>query len=1332
MYNDLDADNWPDDIHPTQHRILRALLQDGFSEPPSAIGDGEYIDEYVKPKNINHVLDADSSQIQAIVDVNNGRNLVVQGPPGTGKSQTIANIIAEALYQKKTVLFVAEKMAALEVVKRRLDAVGLGDACLELHSQKTQKKVVLNELERTLNLGQPRIHDNDVNENLLLENRARLNRYATAVNTVVGESGYTPFQSYGYLLLLRKKLGNVTFPTDDGKFMKNWTGSDFHKRRELVEEMESLLNRIGSPKRHPCWGSQLSSYLPSEKSSIKKIIGQAGKSIHELQQSTLALANHLQISSPTDLSATKQLVELTEKLLVAPNLVGVRVSASEWVSEKSILEDAISACERLTSIHKVIDKYLVTEAWEQDVTQIRDVIKNYSSKWWRILSGEYRQVQNQFKLLCQSQPPKKLSSQIKILEAILESQQLKQVLNQHDKLMRRLYGDHWQGAASDTEYLRQVLLWVVELLKRVQTGDVPPQVVATFEKGLDRDSLQEDLTKLKQAVRNRNQHITIFKQRLHLDGGPLNVSTLFSLRPFADQIRYLKQWYVNVDKLTDIVAFNQQAQKWRENGLNDFLPVATSWQRSPGHLTHLFDWLWYNSIVHKAMGERPILQQFDQDIHENRIERFRELDQKILHYNKVFLAYQHWKQLPQYEAGGQLGILKREFAKKRRHKPIRQLMLEAGNAIQGIKPVFMMSPMSIAMFLPPGSMNFDLVVFDEASQVKPVDAFGAILRGKQTVVVGDRHQLPPTSFFEQLTEIDEEVESATADLESVLTLFSAQGAPDCMLRWHYRSRHESLIALSNQEFYDNRLLIFPSPALDKKTLGLVFHHVPNGIYERGTSRMNRREAEAVATAIMHHAQTCPENSLGVAAFNTSQMEAIQLHLEKLRQQDPSCEHFFAAHPEEPFFVKNLENVQGDERDVIFISVGYGRDENGRLSMNFGPLNQDGGERRLNVLVTRAKRRCEVFSSIVADDIDLNRTKARGVQAFKQYLNYAQHGLLQTPISSGRAPDSPFEEAVTNALRQKGYSVVNQVGSAGFFVDLAIVDKQHPGRYLMGIECDGATYHSSRSARDRDRLRQQVLEDLGWRIYRIWSTDWFRNSERELKRLIEAIENVKTSGKSETRSATLSPQSVENGFDPIERHEADFHTNSSPVSVNPYKFAKLNIGSYPYNSLELHEVPQQKMVEWIKVVVKVESPVHVEEVIRRISNDFGVSRIGNRIRHALENAIADANRQGNIHKKGDFLWEPGIAKLKKARTRDGLPNVSRKIELIAPEEIELVIKSVVESTYGIKQEEIASSVCKVFGFGRASAGMKEHVDQIIEKMLSQTKLVRQRDFVVISE
>jgi very-short-patch-repair endonuclease len=534
--------------------------------------------------------------------------------------------------------------------------------------------------------------------------------------------------------------------------------------------------------------------------------------------------------------------------------------------------------------------------------------------------------------------------------------------------------------------------------------------------------------------------------------------------------------------------------------------ISREWEQTSELIKKVFQISWYGGLVNTAYNEHEELMFFDRDEHEKIINNFKNIDKSLLFYAQEALVKKHHDDLPSIYGAGEIAILLHEMNKKRRHKPIRTLIREAGHAIQSIKPVFMMSPMSIPTYLEQGSIEFDLVIFDEASQVKVVDAIGAILRGKQVVVVGDTKQMPPTDFFNKSLEIDDEEAaiSETADIESILGMFLSKGSPQTMLKWHYRSRHDSLIAVSNYEFYDNKLMIFPSPGVNPYATGLKFWHTENSIYERGSSRSNPIEAQIIAKAVIDHAKNTPSLTLGVVAFSTAQRDRIILELEILRRNDPSAESFFGTSNLEGFFIKNLENVQGDERDVIFISIGYGRTNNGTVSKSFGPLNREGGERRLNVLISRSKLAMVVFSNFKAEDLDTSNETPFGVRALKRFLYYAQKGEFENAHETGRETDSPFEDAVIQAINNLGYSVEPQVGSAGFYIDIAVKDPNKPGRYILAVECDGATYHSSRTARDRDRLRQSVLEDLGWRFHRIWSTDWFRNRENEIMRLDTAI------------------------------------------------------------------------------------------------------------------------------------------------------------------------------------------------------------------------------------
>lgn len=524
----------------------------------------------------------------------------------------------------------------------------------------------------------------------------------------------------------------------------------------------------------------------------------------------------------------------------------------------------------------------------------------------------------------------------------------------------------------------------------------------------------------------------------------------------------------------------------------------------------------FDVLAREILREDPKLGRFSGHSQETIQDKFKEYDNKL---KKLQCEQVAWKidqtRIPTGNMAARVSertervLLEHECGKKSRHIPIRRLLQRAGNALVALKPCFMMGPMSVAQYLAPGKFDFDLVVMDEASQIKPQDALGAVARGSQLVVVGDPKQLPPTSFFDRIVDDYEEdptgIEESESILDATLTMFPAR-----RLRWHYRSQHENLIAFSNHSFYESDLVLFPSPHKQTDDYGIQYSRIPHGCF---VNRKNLEEAKIISEAVREHFRHRPDETLGVVAMSAEQRQHIERAIETLAKDDPVFQEWLDkdATRHESLFIKNLENVQGDERDVVFISMTYGPPEPGaRVYQRFGPINSDVGWRRLNVLFTRSKKRMHIFSSMSSDDIVADSTSKRGVQALRDFLSYCETGILhRTERDTGRGPDSDFEISVMTALREEGFECISQVGVAGFFIDIAVVDPGNPGRYLMGIECDGATYHSAKSARDRDRLRQTILERLGWRIKRIWSTDWFKNPQGELDPIIRELHGLKS-------------------------------------------------------------------------------------------------------------------------------------------------------------------------------------------------------------------------------
>jgi len=551
-----------------------------------------------------------------------------------------------------------------------------------------------------------------------------------------------------------------------------------------------------------------------------------------------------------------------------------------------------------------------------------------------------------------------------------------------------------------------------------------------------------------------------------------------------------------------------------DQGLEGFVAALEVGDIASDKLEHAFKFRFYAGIAKAAFDRTPTLKQFSGERHTATRREYADLDRSIIKLRGLQIA-RECKRLsrpPQGNNAARVGdktemhLLDLLTNQQRPRVPVRQIMKRAGRAIQELKPCFMMGPQAVAQFLDPGHLKFDIVVMDEASQLRPEQAIGAVARGAQLVVVGDPKQLPPTSFFSRMSSIEDDPDGlnqmATTEAESILDVCISHFRPVRTLRWHYRSHHESLIAFSNHHFYRGNLVVFPSPYPKSRALGLSYHYVSDGVYE---NQMNHAEARRVVDAAVEHILTRPADSLGVVTLNIKQRDLVAELLDERLRNLPKAIQFKESWESAGLglFVKNLENVQGDERDCILISTTFGKPKDAKVvRQNFGPISREGGWRRLNVLFTRARKSVAVYSSMHPEDIVSDSRTPEGTKALRNYLEFARNGVLRAEMETNLPPESDFEVAVIDVLRNMGYEVTPQLGVAGFRIDIAV---KHPGRlsgYLAAIECDGATYHSGVSVRDRDRIRQEILESLGWRgrIWRIWSTDWFRNPHAEAGRL----------------------------------------------------------------------------------------------------------------------------------------------------------------------------------------------------------------------------------------
>lgn len=1586
MYRDLDAEAWPADAPLTEQPLIRSLLRDGFERHEDLLSEERAIDSQIPLPSMVHIVDSDSSQTLAVHDVKAGRNLVIQGPPGTGKSQTIANIIAAAIAEGRTVLFVAEKMAALEVVKRRLDSAGVGVACLELHSNKTNKKVVLEELRRTWELGTPKGESSDTLNDQLTAARDILNEHAAVMNAQHPVARLTPFQVVGELVRLTKDgIRPLDFELERPE---SWTPEDREIRERLLAELAQRVEEMGRPSDHPWRGIKLrevvrtqverlesriaglavrfeavvsaqggiadkllvptpesaqaflsilslarrvasapdlsssalgakawkdrasevaalvvaglnhsrvtrglegtvvaSAWTTSLETSLSRLGGLPANfgldalarlaRIHQSVPGLLAAAKRLQgllgvQGSFSSLSAIARGVTTAERVAAAPDASPEAFAAAVWERGVDDVAELAAAASRLEQAKRGIGSRLIDSAWSLELSGARQILASHGRSFLRFFNGAWRKANREVKAVLNSSDlpldevlalldqlavgrnaietlkrgdslgraafgldwrgdrsapgplialvewvrslrglgaeprliasrlpdraeigraaeqtrrwleearallesanqdldtksslafddaasversdlaridafaaaigeadalsrpvftsvPPLIGDRLEVLRQILAGQAASRALVEGATLGRECFGDLWMGARSDWPRLQAAVDWVAGNDEVRTLAAVLPDRVQLAESANELERTQVDL--LAEAAGLFEDLLT---SSLELFGNA-KLSSLPN-RILADRFR---QWLENIEKLSSWVAYRSRAERGSELGVGALVDRLESGEVAPSEILPKFERAYFEALFADQIRSEPAIARFDGPLHSRKVREFIDLDLRRIAASKLDVVRAHHSRIPPSGGGvGPLGILRGEMARRRGHMPIRLLMQKAAAPIQALKPVLMMSPLSVAQFLPPGGLNFDLLVMDEASQIQPVDALGAIARCRQVVVVGDERQLPPTRFFAKMTgQGDEEDDDGARveDVESILGLFLARGLPQRMLRWHYRSRHQSLIAVSNSQFYESKLFIVPSPFTMEAGMGLLFHHIPEGVFDSGNSGVNLVEAKVVAEAILRHATSSPELSLGVTAFSVRQRRAIQDQLEILRRLNPGAESFFSSHPDEPFFVKNLENVQGDERDVIFISVGYGRTAQGAMAMRFGPLSAEGGERRLNVLISRAKRRCEVFASITDEDIDLERARGLGPIAFKLFLHFARTGRLALAPAKPDESKSVFEVQVAGELEKRGYQVHPRVGIAGFFIDLAVADPEQPGRYLLGIEFDGPSYQSARSARDRDRLRRAVLEDHGWILHRIWSIDWFQRPQEQIDRLIVAIEAARH--EIETR---LEGREARGRAVPVEIHtvERELVTEIGLVDAadllqasKPYIEAVLRAPSGRY---EMHDAPLGILTQLVEQAVATEGPIHKDEVVIRLRSAWGLQRTGLRILSAVERGMETAVRLGRVQQEGEFLSIPGAEVSVRDRSQVSSPGL-RKPEMLPPAEIRTAILDTVERSFGARKEELIQVTSRRFGFKATSPQIREAIQAQIQKLLDEQSLVTQGDLLVV--
>lgn len=1342
-----------------KNAVVRHLVESANEpfEPGAEFPKLETLDDKYQPSGTFCPMHADSSQLRAVYAAAEGRTFVLQGPPGTGKSQTITNLIAHCLTIGKRVLFVAQKRAALDVVHKRLSDIGLGAFCLELHSNKATKASFRAQLREALNVAGTGSGGRwEVQTRRLADQRRALNEYVRDLHEprAFGKSAYW---------IISRLIGFSGEP----KVMLNLgdpggrTYEEFERMRFAVREMAEAARVSGNPVGHPLGAVRLTAWSYGIEDDANTAIQSAEEAFQDLEKVAALILPDLGLGlNEVSLSDLRLTCELTSLLETAPDGVTQTIlSEQDWQRIKPDLTEWIELGHGCSERRSLLLESNTEGILSLDLPALIETLRAREGAWfwkkWRMGSAVRKTVRS---VRRDGKKPKDLTALKEELGQALTIVQENARLETHTEVLSRCFGSSWEGLDSKWDMLQQVVAWTDRfrtVIDRSAGSDLEAKLktrgwwirLATEGRALfaaDTPAAQQARA-FREALQDVENKRALLGNLLKIDsqvawgeetGGGMFETAQATLRNLSANLPRLREWTVYQGARADVTALRlaeiADAFDRGEIGVHQLESV----------FEHSFaDW-WARNILKSVKS----LTGFIGERHDMKIREFREHESKITDLTRKETFARIASRMPRAAAAGvrtpassEAGLLQR-FAQGGR-KTIRRIFRECPNALARYKPCVLMSPLSVAQFIGADFPKFDLVVFDEASQMPTYDAIGAIARGNQLLVVGDSRQLPPTSFFERQKGDEEYSEGdLPEELESILEEAEAAGINPLRLDWHYRSRHESLIAFSNRQYYENRLHTFPSALAEHPGLGVRWCEVADGVYDYGKSRTNRKEAEAVVTEILRRLRDPKEqnNSLGVVTFSQAQQGLVEDLLDAARGEHPEIEAYFTT-VSEPVFVKNLETVQGDERDVIFFSICYGPDASGITRMNFGPLNNKGGERRLNVAITRARKQLLVFSRLTPEQIDLSKTEAAGVHHLRAFLDYAKRGPVafaeEVSPTTGEV-ESYFEQSVLDELTMRGWRVDAQVGCSGYRIDLAVRDPDAPGRYLLGVECDGANYHSAKSARDRDRLRQAVLEGLGWRLHRIWSTDWWLKRPREIAKLEESLRTAKRKLDA-ADDVDLSPPTnipptyktndLPNNQNETLRYARDTTTaQHKPADSTPAAIEHTGQSIYRYYkppntnnfSGELHDPNNARNVrDLVRSIVDIEAPLLFDALCQEVATFWGLKRTGSRIRKVVMDAVKANGNPVRKSGKRTFIWNKMLADQPYHcfRVPDENEPKTRTMMEICPEEVANAATQILILHISMSQDDISRETANLFGVKRLTAKIRPYVEEGIELM-----------------
>lgn len=1284
-----------------RHPLVRRLVLGGDEGELVQFTDAARLDDQVAPHEILCPLEADSSQLAAIVAATRGGSFVLEGPPGTGKSQTIANLIAQNLALGRTVLFVSQKRAALEVVEARLEALGFGPFLLELHSKKASKPEFIEQLRAAAEFRARRPpRDWTTEARAVEEARAELNALVRSLHGEL-EPGFSVYQAIARLEVNGDAPRLECAPAAPRAFSKDWLDSS----TSAVAELAACFERLGSGW-EPLDAVRATDWPKPRRADLENTLTELSAAAAALAEATPDLERWfpgLSQASSDDL----ELVDLVCRSVEStprPSLELLRGGEDDVEAWLTRVQEAKASADKLAATYV---PELVDQALEPRIASLRKWLGIFLLGFFFLLSVRWF-----FRAWVRERVPPNRRLLADLEAALALRRERDAILEGHEAIAARIGKtslDAWKIPKLDAERARELVLFSREFRKRA--ARYPEVLALAAEDGPDEShNVARFRAAFARFVSLRNKAAGM----LDLAGGfskPTEPSHVGATIARAEAIR------ATIPQLRDWGAYVRARDACLELGLRKVVRALEQREVSSRDLVEAFSNGWLSWWLDQRVLENRSLSSFDGLKQIARETRFGELDRGLRDLARHEVLARCAERKPHLDAGAppnsQAGILLRQFSRRAGFASPRQLFGECAGLIRQLKPCVLMSPQSVAQYLDPSQPPFDLVVFDEASQVPTHEAIGAIARGSQVIVVGDSKQLPPTAFFTgQPQEGEDDEDGVLTELDSILEECVASGLPSLKLRWHYRSRHPSLIAFSNARYYASHLQVLPAAISRAPHLGVSRVLVKNAIYDRGGTATNRTEAAALVADLVRRLRDPIESrrSLGVVTFSRAQQSLVEDLIEAAREQYPEIDQFFDPERAEPVIVKNLENIQGDERDVVLFSIGYGPDARGRMTANLGPLGQLGGERRLNVAITRAREQLVVFVSFEPSALDLSANSARGLHDLKAFLETAAapDAVVGGEVLDAGVAELALKRALASSLEAAGYGVDLDVGVGAYRVDLAVKNRKLEGAYVLGIELDGPLYAATETARDRDRLRWEVLAGLGWHsLYRVRALDWHEDSDAVVRAVVAKIDEAEVKAE-----LSLTPPPVEvaplSVAPPSSAPGSDRHSYvAAATNETVYRALKLpaQAGEFRWRHPELPSFVSQLVVE--------EGPIGPRLIARRLAETWSLNRAPQRVSEQLAPLLMRLPADRRPIERDGFFWPSGLdpKTWRLYRIPDPAdPATRRDAEDIPVEEIANAVDDLLVKYGNMPRDDLARAAAKRFGFRGLTRGVAQRVDE----------------------